>query len=66
MARTLSPLTARGVELIKQRLAAGEHPDMTATATLLGINQSTLHRACKSAGLKLPRGRRPGSTKGDR
>jgi hypothetical protein len=57
MARTESPLTARGVELIRARLAAGEHPQMRATAVLLGIDLATLHRACKRAGLTLPRGR---------
>lgn len=59
MPRTESPLTSRGVALIRERLAAGEHPNMTATAALLGIDKATLHRACKRAGLVLPRGRAP-------
>lgn len=63
MSRTESPLTTRGVQLIRERIAAGEHADMTRTAAMLGIDQATLHRACKRAGLKLPRGRKPGPSK---
>ncbi|CAN7592342.1 hypothetical protein LJR039_004306 [Pseudorhodoferax sp. LjRoot39] len=47
----------RGVELIRQRLAAGELPRQRETAELLGIDRVTLSRACQRAGLILPRGR---------
>lgn len=56
MARTESALTTRGVELIR----AGH--SLRATADLLGLDKSTLVRACKRAGLVLPRGRRPSPT----
>lgn len=57
MARPESPLVTRGVELIRQRLAAGEPPRQSETAALLGIDRVTLSRACTRAGLVLPRGR---------
>ncbi len=53
MARTQSPLTTRGVELIRAGRSLRE------TALLLGLDKSTLVRACQRAGLSLPRGRRP-------
>lgn len=53
MARTESPLTTRGVELIR----AGH--SLRATAELLGLDKSTLVRACQRAGVVVPRGRRP-------
>lgn len=53
MARTESPLTKRGVELIRTGRALRE------VSELLRIDKSTLVRACKRAGLVLPRGRRP-------
>lgn len=52
MSRTESPLTTRGVELIRQGRALRE------VAELLGLAPSTLVRACQRAELKLPRGRR--------
>lgn len=58
MARTESPLTARAVELVREGRGLRE------TASLLGIDVSTLHRACKRAGLVLPRGRRPNQKTG--
>lgn len=57
MPRAESPLVTRGVELIRQRLAAGELPRQRETAELLGIDRVTLVRACQRAGLVLPRGR---------
>lgn len=57
MARTESPLTTRGVELVR----AGH--SLRATAELLGIDKSTLVRACQRASVAVPRGRRPGSAK---
>lgn len=56
MPRAESPLVTRGVELIRQRLAADEPPRQRETAALLGIDRVTLSRACKRAGLVLPRG----------
>ena len=53
MARTESPLTTRGVELIQQGQA------LRTVATLLGLSPSTLVRACQRAGIVLQRGRRP-------
>ena len=53
MARTESPLTTRGVELIRQGQS------LRSVAVLLGLDKSTLVRACQRAGLSLPRGRRP-------
>lgn len=53
MARPESPLTTRGVELIRSGRGLRE------TAVLLGLSTSTLVRACQRAGLVLPRGRRP-------
>lgn len=54
-----SALTARGVELIHQRLQADppQAPDLRATAALLGLDKTTLVRACQRAELVLPRGR---------
>ena len=46
-----SPLTTRGVELIRSGRTLRE------TALLLGLNKSTLVRACQRAGLALKRGR---------
>ncbi len=59
MPRTQSPLTTRGVELIRQRLAADppQAPRLRETAELMGIDKVTLVRACQRAGLVLPRGR---------
>jgi len=57
MARTQSAETSRGVDLIRARLAAGQPPELRATAAQLGIEAMTLSRACKRAGLVLPRGR---------
>jgi hypothetical protein len=51
--RTESPLTRRGVELIAQGGV------LTHVAALLGLNKSTLVRACQRAGVAVPRGRRP-------
>ena len=59
MARTESPLTTRGVELIR----AGK--SLREVASLLGLAPSTLVRACQRAGLVLPRGRRPNLQKRD-
>lgn len=53
MARTESPLTTRGVELIQAGRSLRE------VAGLLGLSTSTLVRACQRAGIVLPRGRRP-------
>lgn len=53
MSRTQSPLTTRGVELIRAGYS------LRGVAALLGLDKSTLVRACKRAGLVLPRGRRP-------
>jgi hypothetical protein len=57
MPRPTSPLTARGVELIRARIAAGLHPQMSEIADLLGVHRVTLIRACQRAGLALPQGR---------
>jgi hypothetical protein len=54
MSRTQSPLTTRGLELIRQGRGLRE------TAELLGLAPSTLVRACQRSGIVLPRGRRPG------
>lgn len=56
MSRSESPLTTRGVELIR----AGH--SLRATAILLGLDKSTLVRACRRAGLVLRRGRRPAAS----
>ncbi len=53
MPRTESQLTTRGVQLIREGRALRE------VAALLGLDKSTLVRACQRAGLVLPRGRRP-------
>jgi 5-methylthioribose kinase len=53
MMRGESKLTTRGVELIRRGMA------LRHVADLLGLAPSTLVRACKRAGLVLPRGRRP-------
>ena len=55
MARTESPLVTRGVELIR----AGQA--LRHVAELLGVDPSTLVRACKRAEppVVIPRGRRP-------
>ena len=53
MANRESPLTTRGVELVRAGRGLRE------TADLLGLAPSTLVRACQRAGLALPRGRRP-------
>lgn len=57
MGRPKPDLTARGVELIRQRLARGEPPQQRQTAEMLGVDRVSLVRACARAGLVLPRGR---------
>lgn len=57
MAAPKSAIIARGVELIRQRLARGEPPQQRQTAELLGVDRVSLVRACARAGLVLPRGR---------
>lgn len=57
MSATESPLTRRAVDLIRARLAAGEHPQLGALATTFGLHRVTLVRACRRAGLALPQGR---------
>lgn len=56
MARPESPLMSRGVELVRQRLARGEHPRTGEVAELLGVHRISLAAACRRAGLTLPRG----------
>lgn len=51
MPRTQSPLTTRAIELLR----AGRK--LREVADLFGLAPSTLTRACKRAGLVLPRGR---------
>ena len=51
MPRPVSPLTTRGVELIRAGRTLRE------TALMLGLSPSTLVRACQRDGVALKRGR---------
>jgi len=53
VSRTQSPLTTRGLELIR----AGH--TLRSVAELLGIDKSTLVRACQRHGIAMARGRPP-------
>lgn len=52
-----NPLTDKAVAEARARIEAGETADLREIAVRLGLDVSTVARACKRAGLQLPRGR---------